>query len=72
MTVDFADVDCAAGPTAGAGNIEPRHASSHGRADRRRPPHIAASGKFVIPAYDDAFGVLARGRARGLLRGDPA
>jgi ATP dependent DNA ligase-like protein len=60
MPVDRAEIDRLAGAAAGAEHVEPWRAGEQRRPDGRRPKHVPAKGKLIIPALDDRLGFGAR------------
>jgi hypothetical protein len=61
VPVDLTEINRAARATAGAVHVEPWHAGDQRRPDRGRPQHVAAGGKLLIPALDNALRLGARG-----------
>jgi hypothetical protein len=64
MAVERAQIDGAAGPAAGAKDVEPWRACEQRGPDRGRPKHIAPGGEAPIPSVDYGLGFLARGAVR--------
>jgi hypothetical protein len=61
MAVDLAQVDCPARAAARAEHVEPRRPRHQRGSDRRRPQHVPAGDKLLIPAFDDGLRFGARG-----------
>jgi hypothetical protein len=61
MPVDLSKIDGPACAAALAEHVEPRRPRDQRGPDRRRPQHVAAAGKLLVPALDDALCLGARG-----------
>ena len=66
MTIDRSQVNGAARPTARTENVQQRGSRDQGGPDRRRPQNVAAGGKLIVPALDDALRFGARGSVGNL------
>jgi hypothetical protein len=69
MTIDLPQINCPACAAARAEYVKPGRPCDQRGPDRRRPQHVPAGGKLLIPAFDDGVcaGVVSndeRDRAR--------
>jgi hypothetical protein len=62
VTIDFPQVDCSTCPTTRAEHLEPRRLCDQRSSDRRRPQHVTAGSKLLVPALDDCLRLGARRR----------
>jgi hypothetical protein len=67
MTVDLAQIDRPARATAWAEHVQPGRPSDQRGPDRRRPQHVPAGNKLLIPTLDDG-GASARAAAAATCR----
>ena len=61
MAVDLSKINRPARAAARAEHVEPRRPRDQRGPDRRRPQHVAAGGKLLVPALDDGLRLGARG-----------
>ena len=66
MAVDLSKVNRPARAAARAEHVEPRRPRDQRGPDRRRPQHVAAGGKLLVPALDDGLRLGARGSVGNL------
>jgi hypothetical protein len=55
MTVDLPQINCTARPAAGTEHVKPRRPGDQRGPDRRRPQHVPARDKLLIPTLDDGL-----------------
>jgi hypothetical protein len=61
MAFDLSKVNRPARAAARAEHVEPRRSRDQRGSDGRRPQHVAAGGKLLVPTLDDALCLGARG-----------
>jgi hypothetical protein len=62
MAVDLSKINCPARAAARAEHVEPWRPRDQSGPDRRRPQHVTAGGKLLVPTLDDGLRLGARGR----------
>jgi hypothetical protein len=70
MAVDLSKVNCPARAAARAEHLEPRRPRDQRGPDRRRPQHVPAGGKLLVPALDRPVPRRARSVGNLPLRAD--
>jgi hypothetical protein len=66
MTINLPQINCPARAAAWAEHVEPRRPCDQRSPDLRRPQHVAAGGKLLVPAFDDGLRLGARGSTGNL------
>jgi hypothetical protein len=61
MAIDLPQINCTAYAAARAEHVKPRRPRDQRGPDRRRPQHVPAGEKLLIPAFDDGLRLRARG-----------
>jgi hypothetical protein len=69
MAVDRPQIDRPARAAAWAKHLEPRRSRDQRGPDCRRPQHVAAGGKLLVPALDDCLRFGARDLSGGVSLG---
>jgi hypothetical protein len=67
MAVDLSKINCPARAAARAEHVEPWRPRDQSGPDRRRPQHVTAGGKLLVPTLDDGLRLGARGSVRSRL-----